>query len=613
MSIRLYENLMTPFGTMTSDATNPATGGTFVLGANTYTFKTTLTEAKATSTVTASSIVNGNTLIIDGQTYTFKTSLASEAPATVTLTSDATAPSNNDTVTIDTTTYTYKTSLTEVRATQTVTSDATNVSDAETCTIGNKVYTFKTALTPTEGQVLIGASASATLDNLKAAINHTGTPDTDYKCAAAHTQVRATTKTATTLLVESLASGTAANAYATTETSAHLSWGAATMTGGVAAVVNQVLIGASAAIALDNIKLAVLGSAVTQFSEEYSTGTVVHTTVEATTNTNTTQVFSALTPGTGGNSIVVSEASTHLGFGSETLLGGVSDAANQILLGANDAAALDNMKVAINEGTGKGVKYSSLTVAHLSVTATTNTDTAQTIQSTAIGIKGNGIRLTGTGTTLVWSTAYLTGGVNPVANEIFIGTDAATTLDNVKKAINATGTVGTEYSTLTVANPKATATTNTDTTQLFNGVRTGVFNDVLFSESATHITADGNGSLINKFVAGEATYNADFSIPDGTKAANLLLDILEKTGTLTFDCKIQSRDPVTGTCVDIPGGSFAQKSAAFTGVLSIYPGLTASANVAVTQVLPKDLRVVVVVGGSSTPTATFSLLVEPLV
>lgn len=612
MTLRLFENLMTPYGTLTSDATNPATGGTFTVGDKTYTFKTALTEAKATATLTASTIVNGNVITIDGQRYTFVDALSNETKATATLTSDATAPSNGDTVTLGTTTYTFKTALTEVRATGTLTSDGTAPDDGDTVVIGNKTYTFKTALTPTEGEVLIGASAAAALDNLKSAINHTGTPDTDYKCAAAHTQVQATTNTDTTQVVQALVAGTAANAYATTTpVGTHQSWGATTLTGGVAAVANEVLIGVSAAVALDNLKLAVNGSAVTAFSEEYSTGTVAHTTIEATTNTNTTQVFQALVPGTAANSYPATETSSHLVFSSETLAGGVSDAANQVLIDSSDAAALDNLKLAINEGANKGVKYSSLTVAHPTVTATTNTNTTQVVEALTPGTQGNAIQVSGSGTTAVWNTPYLTGGVNPVENEILIGNAAADTLDNVKTTINGTGQ-GSTCSTGTQINAQVTATTNTDTTQLFTAKRTGVFSQIPFSESATHLSVDGGGTLINKFTAGAGTYNQDFKLPDGAKGANFLLDIDSKTGTLTFDCKIQSRDPETGTCVDVPGASFAQKSAAFEGVLSVYPGLTAVSNVAVTQALPKHLRAVVVVGGSSTPTATFSLQVEPL-
>ncbi len=42
---------------------------------------------------------------------------------------------------------------------------------------------------------LSGGSAAVALDNLKSAIMHTGTPNTDYKCAAVHPQVIATDNT----------------------------------------------------------------------------------------------------------------------------------------------------------------------------------------------------------------------------------------------------------------------------------------------------------------------------------------------------------------------------------------------------------------------------------
>jgi hypothetical protein len=122
-----------------------------------------------------------------------------------------------------------------VFAKATLTSNATIPTDGDTVTIGNKTYTFKTTLTPTEGQVLINGSAAAALVNLKAAINHTGAPDTDYKCAAAHTQVSAGTITVTTLLLTSLTIGTAANAYASTSTaSPRLTFGGATFANGTA-------------------------------------------------------------------------------------------------------------------------------------------------------------------------------------------------------------------------------------------------------------------------------------------------------------------------------------------------------------------------------------------
>lgn len=112
------------------------------------------------------------------------------------------------------------------KSTDTLTSDNTNVADGATVVIGNKIYTFKTALTPTEGEVLIGGSADASLLNLIRAINHSGTPDTDYKVAAANPDVTAATAVTAHAFAVNLISGRAVNSsIALSETSAHLSWG----------------------------------------------------------------------------------------------------------------------------------------------------------------------------------------------------------------------------------------------------------------------------------------------------------------------------------------------------------------------------------------------------
>lgn len=124
-------------------------------------------------------------------------------------------------------------SVTLSQSTGTLTSNNTNVSNNDTVTIGTKVYTFKTALTPTEGEVLIGADADASLLNLIRAINHSGTPGTDYKCAAANADVTAATSvTSHAFAVTAIVPGLDGDSIATTETAATLSWGAATLTGG---------------------------------------------------------------------------------------------------------------------------------------------------------------------------------------------------------------------------------------------------------------------------------------------------------------------------------------------------------------------------------------------
>lgn len=88
----------------------------------------------------------------------------------------------------------------------------------KTVTVGGKVYTFKTALTPTEGEVLIGATDTTALANLLAAINHTGTPDTDYKCAAVNPLVTGIDSDATTLIVENKVKGVIGNLSAVATT-----------------------------------------------------------------------------------------------------------------------------------------------------------------------------------------------------------------------------------------------------------------------------------------------------------------------------------------------------------------------------------------------------------
>jgi hypothetical protein len=115
----------------------------------------------------------------------------------------------------------------------TLTSNNTNVSNADTVTVGGKTYTYKTALTPTEGEVLIGGSADASLLNLIRAINHTGTPDTDYKCAAANANVSADAAVvAHAFKVHALVGGETGDAIASTKVAATLTWSAATLTGG---------------------------------------------------------------------------------------------------------------------------------------------------------------------------------------------------------------------------------------------------------------------------------------------------------------------------------------------------------------------------------------------
>jgi hypothetical protein len=171
--------------------------------------------------------------------------------------------------------------------------NAAGPSDGDTVTIGGKVYTFKTTLTPTEGQVLLNGGGDAALLNLIRAINHTGTPDTDYKCAAANTQVTAAASvTSHQFAVTAITSGVAGNAIATTDRSAHLSWGAATLTGGTVAAATFTVSPGS------EYDLTYLW----QYSVDGTTWATATGTINGTTYTNGTTATLTATPTTPGNS-----------------------------------------------------------------------------------------------------------------------------------------------------------------------------------------------------------------------------------------------------------------------------------------------------------------------
>lgn len=120
-----------------------------------------------------------------------------------------------------------------VRAHQALTF-TTNVVDTDTVTIGSKVYTFQTSLTNTNGNVLVGADAATSIQNLVDAINLTGTPGVQYALAMTkHTQVSAVKTSATVLTATANVGGTAGNSIATTETSSHIAWGNTTLLLGV--------------------------------------------------------------------------------------------------------------------------------------------------------------------------------------------------------------------------------------------------------------------------------------------------------------------------------------------------------------------------------------------
>lgn len=254
------------------------------------------------------------------------------------------------------------TAFTGTISTTTLTSDTTSVSDGNTVTLDDYVYTFKTALTET--------AASSTL-----------TSDTTAPADGDFIQVDGVTYTAKTTL-------------------------------SVPALANEVLIGGSAAVFLDNLKSAINRTGTV--GTDYSSATVIHPTVTATTNTDTTQLVVAKQIGATGNLITTSETSTHLSWTGANLTNGANAVQNEVLIGSNAAANLSNLKAAIEDTGTRGINYSSSTHKNGDVTATTLTASTLVINSRNTAVANGDLATTTTATHLSFTGATMASGVAKV-------------------------------------------------------------------------------------------------------------------------------------------------------------------------------------------------------
>lgn len=360
--------------------------------------------------------------------------------------------------------------------------------------IGSVTYTAR--LVPTVAyDVALGADTETFLANLYATINGTATAVQAYTTPV-NTQVVAVAKDATTITVRGRVPGTSLNTVATTGTALRTVWadttlgggtgasdagvttGAATVTigstvytvvdalsetYGATAIPYQVLKGASEATMLDNLKLAVnaTGTAGTQ----YSTGTLVHPTVVATTNTDTVQTFRSRSIGTAAettaiNAIATTETMANTAFADTTLGGGtgnsnpavttdasqftignrtytavltlaesigLSAVADQILWVTSEAVFLDNIKKAVNGSGIAGTDYSTGTIPHEQVVATTNTNTVQTFVSRLLGTVGNGYATTDTMGNYAFTSTVMASGAGATGKTLLSTYTPATT------------------------------------------------------------------------------------------------------------------------------------------------------------------------------------------
>ncbi len=123
------------------------------------------------------------------------------------------------------------TSLTLAKGTLTF---SANPLDTETVVVGSRTYTFQTTLVDSADNVLIGANASDSLDNLINAIVATVASEgtTHGTGTVVHSDVTASTFDGDTLVAEAKTDGLAGNLIVTTTTVTSATWSAVTLIGG---------------------------------------------------------------------------------------------------------------------------------------------------------------------------------------------------------------------------------------------------------------------------------------------------------------------------------------------------------------------------------------------
>lgn len=230
----------------------------------------------------------------------------------------------------------------------------------------------------------------------------------------------------------------------------------------------------------------------------------------------------------------------------------VPSAAYDVDIGTNAAESLDNLKSAINAD-GTAGKYGTGTVAHPYFIATTNTDTTQVIVSRTIGTAAqtaiiNALVTESTDANATWTGADIANGVaavtsdaatvtidgvtytavtslaethglDPVAYQVLWVTSEAVFLDNLKSAINESGTAGTDYSSNTSEHPTVTATTNANDSQIVQAKLTGTDGNSIattdtlgnYAWGAATLTG-GTGDAISSIIMDTYTFPAGSSV-----------------------------------------------------------------------------------------------------
>ncbi len=293
----------------------------------------------------------------------------------------------------------------------------------------------------------------------------------------------------------------------------------------------------------------------------YASGTPTNTAVTAAAGVLDTVTITAKLNGTAGNGVTATSSSGNGVWGGSTTavngntvtVGGqtyqfvaaLSDTPtkNEVLLGASNQAALADLALAVNEGTGQGTDYGTGTVQNANVTAGAVTGTADTaVLAFTANVAGSAGDFINANISANGTFAAFTGGNNagtapiaaagdtvavggltytfvnalsttPVADQVLVEATDAASLTNLANAVNGGTGSGATYSSNTVANTNVTAATGATATGLSTVTFSAITKGLAGNSIPTTSTTLGSTNA-NTFANAELTGGAAGSIND---------------------------------------------------------------------------------------------------
>jgi hypothetical protein len=280
-----------------------------------------------------------------------------------------------------------------------------------------------------------------------------------------------------------------------------------------------------------------IGSAVYTFksalTEAYATGTLTSNNTQVSANDTVT-----------------------LGSIMYKFVSSLTGAANEVLIGAAADDSLTNLASAINGTTGAGTTYGTGTVANTAASSTaTPSSHILTFTALTLGTAGNSVALAKSAATLTVSHATLQGGVNSVADEVFIDSSADASLTNLQSAINGTTGAGTKYSTATTANTQVTCGAVASHAVIVTAITAGEAGNAIATTKSAATLSWGNTTLTG-----------------GTDN----LSLFTVTGDVLY--------AVIGVCTTSLAGASAQLEGGFTGNLTAALPLITATNLTANKI-----------------------------